>query len=72
VQGVALDANPSSGHTLEDPVHVSSTSHSPADARHTAPAFPDGCPQPTPGVQLSTVHGLPSSQLDDVPTHTPV
>src|SRR5439155_1198051 len=44
------------------PVQVSSTSHIPAAARHTAPAFPAGCWQslllPS---HSSRLHGLPSS-----------
>ena len=31
---VALDANTSAGQTPDDPVHVSATSHCPADPRH--------------------------------------
>ncbi len=53
-------------------MQVSATSHTPAAARQTAPAFPGVCWQPTPGVQLSIVQGLPSSQFRGVPTHTPL
>src|SRR5436309_2850011 len=33
------------GHVVLVPVQVSATSHSPAAARHSAPAFPAGCVQ---------------------------
>jgi hypothetical protein len=68
---VALEAKPSAGHVADDPVQVSATSQAPAEARQTAPPLPGTFWQPTFGVQLSTVHGLVSSQLKGVPTHTP-
>src|SRR5207245_5085040 len=45
-----------------EPVQVSSVSHTPAAARHTAPAFPAGCWQASllPS-HSSRLHGLPSS-----------
>src|SRR5207249_1186189 len=49
------------GHTVLEPVQVSSTSQKPAAARQTAPAFPAGCWQslllPS---HSSRLHGLPS------------
>ncbi len=33
MQWVALDANPSAGHAPDVPVHISATSHWPAEAR---------------------------------------
>src|SRR5206468_3866023 len=53
---------PSDGQVVLVPVQVSATSQTPADVRHTAPAFPAGCvhvalvPSHT-----SVVQGLPSS-----------
>ena len=38
MQLVALEAKTSAGHVPEVPVHVSATSHCPADARHVKPA----------------------------------
>ena len=35
VQLVAAEAKTSAGHTPEEPVHVSATSHGPADPRHS-------------------------------------
>ena len=56
------DLNASAGHTVLEPVQVSSTSQKPAAARQTAPAFPAGCWQslllPS---HSSRLHGLPSS-----------
>src|SRR5436309_2982825 len=43
VQVVPAALNPSAGQTVLVPVQVSATSHSPAAARQTAPAFPAGC-----------------------------
>src|SRR5439155_3873783 len=37
VQLVALEANTSAGHVPDVPVHISATSHSPADAPHVKP-----------------------------------
>jgi hypothetical protein len=37
VQSVAEEANPSAGQAPDVPVHVSATSHCPADVRHTVP-----------------------------------
>src|SRR5439155_1658043 len=58
---VVEEAKASAGHVELVPVHVSATSHAPADARHTAPPLPAGCWQATlvPS-HWSTVHGLPS------------
>jgi hypothetical protein len=70
-QVVAAGAKTSIGHALDDPVHVSATSHGPAAARHTAPAFPGAELHPVLAMQLSAVQGLLSSQTIDVPTHTP-
>src|SRR5207245_1985059 len=51
----------SAGQTVLDPVQLSSTSHTPAAARHTVPAFPAGCWQVSfvPS-HWSSVQGLPS------------
>src|SRR5438552_9628990 len=43
VQAVPAGCFRSGGQLVLDPVHVSATSHPPAAARHTAPAFPAGC-----------------------------
>src|SRR5205823_11709624 len=56
------DLKASAGHTVLEPVQVSSTSQKPAAARQTVPAFPAGCWQslvlPS---HSSRLHGLPSS-----------
>src|SRR5207244_10513418 len=61
-QTVLDDLKASAGQTVLDPVQFSSTSQTPAAARHTAPAFPAGCWQslllPS---HSSRLHGLPSS-----------
>src|SRR5207244_3920266 len=51
----------SSARTLRPPVQPSATSHTPAAARQTAPAFPAGCWQASllPS-HSSRLHGLPS------------
>jgi hypothetical protein len=50
------------GHVVDEPVHVSATSHSPAAARHVVPALPAGCWQVVlEPLQVSVVHALPSS-----------
>src|SRR5438067_1513152 len=62
VQAVPLALKTSGGHAVLAPSQVSATSHSPAAARHTVPAFAAGCvhvalvPSHT-----SLVQGLPSS-----------
>jgi hypothetical protein len=59
-------ANPSAGHEVELPVHVSCTSHGPAAARHTAPALPATLLQVTEvpaALHESTVQTLLSLQL---------
>src|SRR5207249_2333202 len=55
------DLKASGGHTVLEPVQVSSTSQVPAAVRHTAPALPAGCWQVTfvPS-HSSAVQGLPS------------
>src|SRR5206468_4032458 len=61
----------SAGQTVLEPVQLSSTSHTPAAARHTVPAFPAGCwqasllPARWSGVQglLSAVHAVPAALL---------
>src|SRR4029079_16607282 len=55
------DAKPSAGQMVLAPVHVSATSQTPADARHSAAALPAGCWQVTfvPS-HWSSEHGLPS------------
>ena len=57
---------PSGGHSRLVPVHVSGTSQTPTEGRHTVPAFPGTVSQnftpPMPVAHLSTVHGLWSSQ----------
>src|SRR5581483_8554640 len=59
---IDVEAKPSPGHAALAPVQVSATSHTPADARQTAPALPAGCWQATlVPLHWSTVHGLPSS-----------
>src|SRR5712691_3313218 len=59
--GVPLALLPSGGQTSSLPVHVSAASHSPADARHTVPAFPAGCVQLAPEpLHWSSVQGFPS------------
>src|SRR5207245_6743030 len=67
-----LDGSKASvGHVVLVPSHVSSTSQAPADARHTAPAFPAGCwhasfvPSQVSVVQAlpSSVHGVPAGVL---------
>ena len=58
----------SPGQAVLVPVHVSATSHAPAAARHTVPAFPAGCvqsalvPSHISRVQglLSVVHAVPA------------
>src|SRR6266566_1397089 len=52
----------SGGHVALAPVHASAASHTPAEARQTAPAFPAGCWHVSfvPS-QVSAVHGLLSS-----------
>jgi hypothetical protein len=60
VHVVVFAANRSAGHALLAPVQVSATSHTPADPRHTAPALPAACVH-VPLLQVSAVHGLPSS-----------
>src|SRR5437763_11026085 len=45
VQTVPFTLKASVGHAVLVPVQVSATSHSPAAARHTVPAFPAGCVQ---------------------------
>src|SRR5439155_1638454 len=43
VQAVPLALKTSAGQAVLEPVQLSATSHSPAAARHTVPAFPSGC-----------------------------
>src|SRR5947199_307926 len=45
VQAVPLGCKASVGQVVLVPVQLSATSHSPATARHSAPAFPAGCVQ---------------------------
>src|SRR2546426_613309 len=57
-----LGLKASAGQVALVPVHVSATSQSPADSRHTVPAFPAGCVQALPlPSHTSRVHTLPSS-----------
>src|SRR5207249_353389 len=61
----------SAGQTVLEPVQLSSTSHTPAAARHTVPAFPAGCwqaslvPSHWSSVHrlLSAVHAVPAALL---------
>src|SRR5207247_6557311 len=63
---VGAGSNTSVGHVLLDPVQSSSRSQSPAEARQTVPAFPAGCWQKSlVPLQVSVVHGLPSSVHSD-------
>src|SRR5207245_11258731 len=48
VHAVPLGWKASLGQVVLVPVQLSATSHSPAAARHTAPAFPAGCVQVAP------------------------
>src|SRR5439155_561669 len=67
VQAVPFDLKTSLGQLVLVPVQVSATSHSPAVARHSAPALPAGCwqvlfvPSHWSSVQglLSSVHAVP-------------
>src|SRR5205809_738721 len=62
VQAVPLGCLASVGQVVLVPVQLSATSHSPAAARHTAPAFPAGCVQVAlVPLQTSRVQTLPSS-----------
>src|SRR5439155_25252996 len=59
-------SNLAAGQMLLVPVQHSSTSQTPAEARQTAPAFPAGCWQKSlVPLQVSVVHGLPSSVHSD-------
>src|SRR5437773_49097 len=63
VHAVPADCLASAGQVVLVPVQLSATSHSPAAARHTAPAFPAGCVHvgaPTVPLHTSAVHTLPS------------
>jgi hypothetical protein len=62
VHAVALAFLASAGQLVDVPLHVSSTSHSPAAVRHTLPELPAGCwhADDVP-LQRSRVHGLVSS-----------
>jgi hypothetical protein len=60
--GVPLGSFASPGHDGFDPVHVSATSQTPADARQTTPALPAGCWHvPLAPSHWSRVHGLVSA-----------
>lgn len=59
VQPVPLLLKTSVGQVVDVPLHVSATSHSPAAARHSVPAFPAGCVH-APPEHTSDVQGLPS------------
>src|SRR5437763_1136200 len=62
VHAVPADCLASAGQVVLVPVQFSATSHSPAAARHTAPAFPAGCVHVAlEPLHTSVVHGLPSS-----------
>src|SRR6266516_1612141 len=62
VQAVPAGCFRSAGQLVLDPVQVSATSHTPAAARHTAPAFPTGCVHVAlVPLHTSMVQGLPSS-----------
>src|SRR5205809_813729 len=66
VQVVPLASKMSVGQAVLEPSQVSASSHSPAAARHAAPAFPAGCVQagaPAVPSHTSVVQGLPSSLL---------
>ena len=65
VHVVADEANRSAGQALDDPVQVSATSQTPAEARHTAPAFPGVLTQPVTVLHESTVQAFRSSQVSD-------
>jgi hypothetical protein len=60
------------GHDGFEPVHVSTTSHAPADPRQATPALPAVWEQPVAGAHASTVQGFASSQFGAAPpTHVP-
>src|SRR5438094_8404692 len=64
VQVVPLALKKSVGQAVLEPSQVSATSHSPAAARHAAPAFPAGCVQagaPAVPSHPAVVQGLPAS-----------
>src|SRR5438034_997588 len=62
VHAVPADCLASAGQVVLVPVQLSATSHSPAAARHTAPAFPAGCVHVAlVPLHTSVVHTLPSS-----------
>src|SRR5206468_800120 len=71
VHAVPFALKASVGHAVLVPVQVSATSHSPAPARHTVPAFPAGCvqvlvlPSHRSRVQglVSAVHAVPAGCL---------
>ena len=63
-QLAAAALKPFAGQEVCVPSQVSATSHSPAAARHTVPAFPAGCVHagaPTVPLHTSVVHTMPSS-----------
>jgi len=65
-QVVVAGLKASFGHVLLVPLQSSSRSQSPAEARQTVPAFPAGCWQKSlVPLQVSVVHGLPSSVHSD-------
>src|SRR5438093_476009 len=62
VHAVPADCLASAGQVVLVPVQFSATSHSPAAARHTAPAFPAGCVHVAlVPLHTSVVQALPSS-----------
>src|SRR5207245_2797422 len=64
VQAVPAGCLASTGQAVLVPVQVSATSHPPAAARHTVPAFPAACVHagaPRVPLHTSVVHTLPSS-----------
>src|SRR3989442_15175368 len=60
-QTKVLACTPSAGQTVLLPVQVSATSHAPLAERQTVPPLPTGCWQTLAPLQVSVVHGLPSS-----------
>jgi hypothetical protein len=67
VHSVPFETNWSVGQAELEPVQLSATSHSPDEARQTAPAFPGVWTAPEEESQVSTVQGLPSSTLRATP-----
>jgi hypothetical protein len=70
VQSVAEEAKPFAGHVPEVPVHVSATSHCPADVRHTVlPDWNTSTHAPLVPEQWSAA-SLSHAPACDVPVHS--